>query len=866
MMLSQTKKNIGSVLFFWLMLSFFFPVKPVFSQSDGVDLTATVNAPLPVDAPVMQLACVSGIDTIRANLSAAGGAANREYQYEIGDTALFNNIVVASSWSPQLFYAFNGVNYTAGTYYLRAKSRDTFTLDESPYSNVVDTLIVRSCGSGGGGGSGGGIVLSSSSNANNTNRNGASANRNLNTSNVNAFNHNSNIAPITNVQISIEPSTITNQTAVTLNVIANNASQICYQGNGLSSSTVTCIPYAESVPLTLSPGDGDKSFSVWLRNNTTETPPQSLSIFLDQTPPPIPEVFVPEPVTTDRFVNLGFVLPPDVTGLYIAGDGILNNGNTFEWINPTRLLDLILSGPAGIKTITVTTRDMAGNVSPPRTITIELIDIPLNENQNVQTNTNAFPVFNTNQNQNVRQNNNRNAPLNRNQNRTVNQNANRSSSNANEHPPLPNPNANLTPPSLDQDNDNVNSSDETDVYHTDPAKNDTDDDGLSDGEEINITHTDPLVKDTDGDLLSDADEINQYHTDPNKPDTDGDTFSDASEIQAGTNPLDSNDFPGKVDPLKTDVLSGEECASDKDKDGLSACLEQNLGTDPSLQDTDGDSYSDGDEVLLYGTNPLDPNDNPDTNTNLKIVNFRPPNPDQEVVTTSDWFIRGVCLYPSTVKVYLVDQNGQEEELGQSTCLDTKIFLLEAEKNFEDGYYNLIARRYGEDNTVIEESRSIAIVVDKTRAVKPPRAVALDDKPLPEDVKLIARVEITNNVPTVYCQTVPGARVEATFQSIVTSSAMIADATTGNCSVTAAQALEKGDHRVVLYAVTPQGLRSSKVIVPFTITDALAAATERGFSWWWLLLLLVLTSGATYWYYLREKRKKLPKQKEQGATI
>lgn len=45
---------------------------------------------------------------------------------------------------------------------------------------------------------------------------------------------------------------------------------------------------------------------------------------------------------------------------------------------------------------------------------------------------------------------------------------------------------------------------------------------------------------------------------------------------------------------------------DGDSDGLSDSRETELGTNPMMADTDGDSLSDGDEVIKYHTNPLRP--------------------------------------------------------------------------------------------------------------------------------------------------------------------------------------------------------------------------------------------------------------------
>ena len=46
------------------------------------------------------------------------------------------------------------------------------------------------------------------------------------------------------------------------------------------------------------------------------------------------------------------------------------------------------------------------------------------------------------------------------------------------------------------------------------------------------------------------------------------------------------------------------CETDEDRDGLTYCREEQLGTDPENPDTDGDGCKDGEEVDTYLTNPL----------------------------------------------------------------------------------------------------------------------------------------------------------------------------------------------------------------------------------------------------------------------
>jgi hypothetical protein len=89
------------------------------------------------------------------------------------------------------------------------------------------------------------------------------------------------------------------------------------------------------------------------------------------------------------------------------------------------------------------------------------------------------------------------------------------------------------------------------------------------------------------------------------------------------NPDISNTVPAVTSQLNSDWLnkyfaqdldSNGNCASDKqsicgdnadpDNDGLTNLQEQQLGTDPTNPDTDGDGLADGDEVNVFNTDPL----------------------------------------------------------------------------------------------------------------------------------------------------------------------------------------------------------------------------------------------------------------------
>lgn len=108
---------------------------------------------------------------------------------------------------------------------------------------------------------------------------------------------------------------------------------------------------------------------------------------------------------------------------------------------------------------------------------------------------------------------------------------------------------------------------------TDINNEDTDGDGLTDYQEYHIFGTDPLVYDSVTEGVSDAD-----------ADCDDDGLSNSREFDLETKPFNP----------------------DTDNDGLTDGDEVNIyGTDPLKYDTDDDGISDGDEVAL-GTDPLSP--------------------------------------------------------------------------------------------------------------------------------------------------------------------------------------------------------------------------------------------------------------------
>ncbi|MDA9844217.1 hypothetical protein N9C47_05125, partial [Flavobacteriaceae bacterium] len=224
------------------------------------------------------------------------------------------------------------------------------------------------------------------------------------------------------------------------------------------------------------------------------------------------------------------------------------------------------------------------------------------------------------------------------------------------------------PDLLDPDDDNDGVPDRTDVFPYDPTESqDTDSDGIgnnADDDDDNDGYpdlveieagTDPLNKDDfpedlDGDGLSDIEEI-ELGTDPENPDTDGDGINDYEDdfpldVRYSLD-SDKDGIPDEIDPdddndgvfdeLDAFPLDEKE-QLDTDGDGI--------GDNKDLDD-DGDGYSDIDEIL-QGTDPKNPNESPLDSDNDGVSDFLeelrgtdPNNPD----TDGDGIIDGKDEFP-----------------------------------------------------------------------------------------------------------------------------------------------------------------------------------------------------------------------------
>ncbi len=429
----------------------------------------------------------------------------------------------------------------------------------------------------------------------------------------------------------------------------------------------------------------------------------------------------------------------------------------------------------------------------------------------------------------------------------------------------------------DPDNDQLKNYQEDTLFFTNPNAPDTDNDQLLDNNELEDYETSPFLGDTDGEGLDDYAEVVTYQTNPLKSDTDSDFFSDFLEIELGSDPLDVNSYPadengnGVADVLEERYgLEINDGMTDTDGDGVSDKLEINYRTDPTKFDTDGDGFSDAEEILDLKTDPANPDDPSSLEAlGVRITNFQ----ENQLVGDTTPLIKGIAPANARVEIFLRNDSGHEKVLGETITGENNLFLFEPSKSIRDGKYLLIAKALLPEKRLVMESKPVRIEINSQLGVEKPTPKKLSGKDISEEnyIKNV-RIEIIDKVPYLIGETEIGSRVTATWKSLVTTSALISDAVSGEFKIVAPNELELGNHDVYVTATRlTDNAQSETIHVPFSIgvnfpkTDQLkAAAPESGLnqmvaavaqqSGWlgWALLVAAVTAGA---YYVKRRMKK-----------
>jgi uncharacterized repeat protein (TIGR01451 family) len=179
--------------------------------------------------------------------------------------------------------------------------------------------------------------------------------------------------------------------------------------------------------------------------------------------------------------------------------------------------------------------------------------------------------------------------------------------------------------------------------------------------------------------------LNPYDPADADQDPDKDGLTNLQEFTYGTDPFNHDTDGGGIwdgdEVLKygTNPLEKADDPIDTDGDGLSDKAEINVfGTDPTDPDTDGGGISDGDEVLINGTDPLNPKDDKDTDgdglsdiSETGIYGTDPLNPDTDGGGVNDGAEVDRGTDPLNPEDDLIDPRSDLEEgvyLIQEECL------------------------------------------------------------------------------------------------------------------------------------------------------------------------------------------------------
>ena len=217
---------------------------------------------------------------------------------------------------------------------------------------------------------------------------------------------------------------------------------------------------------------------------------------------------------------------------------------------------------------------------------------------------------------------------------------------------------------------------------------------------------------------------------------------------------------------------------------------------------------------------------------IRITSFE----EGQIVADPQPFIKGVAPISSYIQISATNEQEETIILGQTQTHENSIFTF-ISPPLEDGTYTITVEQIEEPDIVDELftpahaqeeddepkliSEPVTIIIDRTNDVTSPTPKLLDDQEItPEILMENLRVEIENDQPVLRGNTVFRHKVVATWQSVVFSSALIADSSAGEFEIKPQRKLAEGNHEVEVQAIHPStGAVSEKVRIPFVVVHA-----------------------------------------------
>lgn len=232
---------------------------------------------------------------------------------------------------------------------------------------------------------------------------------------------------------------------------------------------------------------------------------------------------------------------------------------------------------------------------------------------------------------------------------------------------------------------------------------------------------------------------------------------------------------------------------DSDGDGLSDKKELLLGTNPYSTDSDLDGWSDGEEVLDFGSNPLSAD-------KTMLIGFSDLKAGG-LITDPRPILHGGAMPNEKLTLTAVNESEETLTLGNTTADTSGKWLLIPEIALTNGKYTFRLS----DTASGKLLTTVAAEINLDFILLPPQMYLEGDS-----------LSFTDSQPEFYGNTFYGNTVVATFQSEISSAAVIADNAAGDFVIRPPENLEAGKHTLIVYTELPGGLRSPARVIEFEV--------------------------------------------------
>lgn len=330
---------------------------------------------------------------------------------------------------------------------------------------------------------------------------------------------------------------------------------------------------------------------------------------------------------------------------------------------------------------------------------------------------------------------------------------------------------------------------------------------------------DIAAKDTEKEIKNELEE--ELDKDIEITNTDGETVKvgKTTKVVVALTSEDAKEKRAKLNREKDTLLI--TYTSDSDGDGVSDIAEERIHkTNPFNSDSDGDGAPDNVEILEFKSDPLK-SSKPDftprvTNLDNNKVSDTPP-------------LKGVGEPGEKVSIEAKSvDTGETKTICETTADANGKFICIPKEKLSDGKHYLYSNHEG------TTEREIALIdVNEARAAEAPKAEVASKTKDTVTAKIdhtkdwmttfmgksiygkyfaqtVEKISDTDKIEKLIGQAEPGQIIIITWQSLLYSSTVIADASQGNFEAMIPKELEKGEHTIFVYAYYPETKFLSKL--------------------------------------------------------